>query len=952
MPSALETLVKILKLEQSTGYQDKAVIGGLHSFAENWATEAHKQAKKPEHHALIDELKTLIDGYSALQVTDQRHEAIKHMLGRITGRVQAPNAETPTAPSVESTPYFRRIVSPRPAPEVPPREPPPDQAPSRSVTASNRPAHDEASVASDEPAGSTVPTSAPREQRRNQRDEQRPSARAEVNPPAPDPDDGLPDPDEQAKLLDAIASEPPTPRTYTESLASGFERPDSTAPVESFSAPKPSEPLTPARRRRRGNDDPERRRQLYRALRSSVQVLDGVGPKNAEKLASLDLNTIEDVLYNFPRRYDDYTQMLPLGKLLPGMTVTAVGEVRNAVVLKGKRNQEIFNVTIGDGTGTLTATYFGMPYLRSSFERGMQIALRGKVDLFLGKLTMSHPEWEPVERDTLRLPQIVPVYGLSKLVKAGLIRKVSRTALNQYADALPDYMPETVLDRVELPDLGWALRQVHFPDSMSALETAQKRLSFDELILLQLGMLQNRREWQSQPSLSVSVDDDWYEAFLNALPYPLTGAQQRAVMAIREDIRKTVPMNRLLQGDVGAGKTVVAAAAMLVAVQGGAQAAIMAPTGILAEQHYKSITRLVQSLPGGDQLNIQLLTSATPAQQRADTLWFLGEGKVNILVGTHALLQDDVNFANLGLVVIDEQHRFGVEQRGKLRSKGRSPHVLVMTATPIPRTLALTMYADLDLSILDEMPPGRSPIDTKILYPRERQRAYAFIESQLAKERQAFIVYPLVEASESETMAEVKSAVEDFERLQRDIFPHRKLGLLHGKMSPAEKDAAMNAFSRNETQILVCTAVVEVGIDVPNATVMLIEGANRFGLAQLHQFRGRVGRGQHQSYCLLIPDDGDLDNERLRAMESTTDGFKLAEMDWELRGAGDLLGTRQSGGAARLGDHMDIQLVQAAQLEARTLYEEDPTLQAPTHLSLREKLMQRFDMRGETTDVS
>jgi ATP-dependent DNA helicase RecG len=557
-----------------------------------------------------------------------------------------------------------------------------------------------------------------------------------------------------------------------------------------------------------------------------------------------------------------------------------------------------------------------------------------------------------LEREALHTGQIVAVYSLSKDVKMGLLRRVSRSAVEAFAETLPDYLPPAVLDRVNLPDLGWALRQVHFPESLERLRLAHRRLSFDELILLQLGVLQNRREWQAVPAMPIRTDDGWYEGFTAALPYALTGAQQRATLAIREDLAKPVPMNRLMQGDVGAGKTVVAALAMGMAAQAGMQAAIMAPTGILAEQHYKSLTSLFRRVPGGDQVNIRLLTSATPAQERSETLWFLGEGKVDLLVGTHALLQDDVFFHKLGLVIIDEQHRFGVQQRGKLRGKGVNPHVLVMTATPIPRTLALTMYADLDLTVLDEMPPGRTPVETRILLPRERQRAYSFIDSQIMKGRQAFIIYPLVEASDSEAMAEVKSAVEEFNRLTKEVFPQRRLGLLHGKMTSVEKEAAMAAFSRNETQILVCTSVVEVGIDVPNASVMLIESANRFGLAQLHQFRGRVGRGQHPSYCLLVPDDGDIENERLQAMESTTDGFKLAEMDWQMRGAGELLGTRQSGGHPQLGEHMDVKLVSEAQLEARTLFEEDPDLALSQHAALREKLIQRYAIRGETTDVS
>ncbi|HLY29078.1 MAG TPA: helicase-related protein, partial [Aggregatilineales bacterium] len=390
---------------------------------------------------------------------------------------------------------------------------------------------------------------------------------------------------------------------------------------------------------------------------------------------------------------------------------------------------------------------------------------------------------------------------------------------------------------------------------------------------------------------------------------------------------------------------IVAAASMAMAVANGYQAALMAPTGILAEQHYQSLSRILAAVPMAAPINVKLLTGATTPQERAEILWGLGEGSVNVIVGTHALIEGEVNFAHLGIAIIDEQHRFGVEQRGRLRGKGVNPHVLIMTATPIPRTLALTVHADLDLTILDEMPPGRTPVDTMIVQPNERERAYSFIEAQLEKERQAFIVYPLVEESESEALAEVGSAVEQYERLQQEVFHRYKVGLLHGRMSPAEKDEVMAAFSRGEINILVSTSVVEVGIDVPNASVMLVEGANRFGLAQLHQFRGRVGRGEHASFCLLIPDKTDDDNARLKAMEATTDGFVLAEMDWKMRGAGDMLGTRQSGGQAYLTEYMDPRLVEEAQTEARTLYEEDPDLALPEHAALRERLRETFGDR-------
>ncbi|MEP7287202.1 MAG: ATP-dependent DNA helicase RecG [Chloroflexota bacterium] len=894
MPSALETLVKILKLEQNTGYEDKAVIGGLKSFAAHWAAEAHTQAKKPEHHLLIEELVGLLNAYADNGSSDERHEAIKHILGRITGRIPPPAGIAP-----------RAIETPLP------------------------------------PAAPTPPPRPPR------RDEPRPQRQDSEPPPKRDQRDRIPPP-----VVEAAKPAPiDMPVKERDSETERYTNREPASEIEVLDAPR-QQPARPSRQsRKRGSRDMRRDADTLRAIKGSVSSVIGVGPKTAETLEQLGVTTVEDLLYLFPRRYDDYTQLLPLSRVRPGQTLTVIGTVRNNVVIKGKRNIDILNVTIDDGTGVLTASFFGQPYLRSKLERGLQVVFSGKTDLFRGQVTMSNPEWELLEREALHTRAIVPVYPLTKGLSAHNMRKFARAAIEQWANQLPDYMPDAVLERTDLPELGWAIQQVHFPTSMETLETARRRLAFDELILLQLGVLRNRREWQAAPCDSIAVDDAWLDSVITTLPYTLTGAQSRAVQAIREDMAKTVPTNRLLQGDVGAGKTVVAALAMAIAVANEHQAALMAPTSILAEQHYRGISRLFEAMPGGDAVNIKLLTGATSAQERADILWGLGEGSIHIVIGTHALLEDTVNFARLGFAVIDEQHRFGVEQRGRLRNKGQNPHLLIMTATPIPRTLALTMYADLDLTILDEMPPGRVPIETKIVYPTERERAYSFIDAQISRGRQAFIVYPLVEASENETLSEVRSAVEEFERLQNEVFAKYRLGLLHGRMTPAEKDTMMNAFSQGETQVLVATSVIEVGIDVPNASVMLIEGANRFGLAQLHQFRGRVGRGDHQSYCLLVADKIDDDNARLNAMEATDDGFKLAEIDWEMRGCGELLGMRQSGGTARLGEYMDPRLVQDAQFEARTLYEEDPDLVLPQHAALRETLHQRYG-KHSNADVS
>jgi ATP-dependent DNA helicase RecG len=508
--------------------------------------------------------------------------------------------------------------------------------------------------------------------------------------------------------------------------------------------------------------------------------------------------------------------------------------------------------------------------------------------------------------------------------------------IQYWAPRQPDPLPADLVERAGLMKYSDALAQIHFPDNQERLAAAQHRLAFDELLMVQLGVMRQRRQWQSHAGTPLPATDEWLEGFLGTLPYPLTGAQRRAVNEVRADMSRDVPMNRLLQGDVGAGKTAVAAVAMALAVQAGSQAAIMAPTSILAEQHHRTLWNLLGPAVG-DPNAIRLLQGSTTAFEKAEIYAGLRSGAIKVVVGTHALIEGPVEFEKLGLVVVDEQHRFGVAQRAALRGKGASPHLLVMTATPIPRSLALTVYGDLDLSVLDEMPPGRKPIQTYLMRAQERERGYGFIRSQLQMGRQAFIIFPLVEESEK---IEAKAAVDEYARLQREVFGDFRLGLLHGRLKPDDKEAVMAQFRAGEYDMLVSTSVVEVGVDVPNATVMLVEGANRFGLAQLHQFRGRVGRGEHASFCLLVSDaaNGHTD-ERLKAMVESQDGFYLAQKDLDLRGPGDFLGTRQSGlsglNMARLSDLVTIE---KARREAAQIFDRDADLQAPEHQALAEKL--------------
>ena len=657
-------------------------------------------------------------------------------------------------------------------------------------------------------------------------------------------------------------------------------------------------------------------------------------------LTRLGLNTLGDMLYNFPHRYEDYSQLKPIRDVFYGQQVTVIGEVSmvNSHPLRGGK-MTITEAVINDGTGGLRLTWFNQPWLTNTLKVGEAISVSGKVEQYLGRLVMNSPDWEPVEVENLHTNRIVPIYPLTANVTQKWLRKLMHQVVTYWAPKLTDHLPETIRQAADLPDLGTALLQAHFPDSDAKLQAARQRLAFDEIFFLQTGVLRQRRDWQSLPGRIFEVEQAWLEARLAALPFALTNTQKKAVADIRADLKSGQPMNRLLQGDVGSGKTVVAALAAAMVNQSGAQAAIMAPTSILADQHFHTFQNVLAGENGPlKPEQIRLLVGDTSASEKEDIRAGLASGEVKIVIGTHALIEDPVTFADLQYVVVDEQHRFGVEQRAALRSKGTNPHLLVMTATPIPRSLALTLYGDLDLSIMDELPPGRQTIPTHILTPQERERAYTLVRSQIEAGHQAFIIYPLVEESEK---SELLAATQEHDHLQKEIFPDLKLGLLHGRMKAGEKDATMLAFREKQYDILVSTTVVEVGVDVPNATVMLIEGANHFGLAQLHQLRGRVGRSEAQSYCLLIPDHEDAaENERLKAMTETNDGFVLAERDLQQRGPGEFLGTRQAGYATslKMASLSDIQLIEKARTQAQALFARDPDLKNPENSLLAEAL--------------
>ena len=671
-------------------------------------------------------------------------------------------------------------------------------------------------------------------------------------------------------------------------------------------------------------------------LRKPVTTLQGVGPSIAEVLGRLELHTVLDLLWHLPSRHDDYSQLKTISQLQPGETVTVVANLwevsEKSIGINRKRIEGIFQ----DATGTLRANWWNKWVVRQ-LKAGATYRLSGKIGLYMGRKTIENPIFEDAadESESLAAGRLAPVYPLTEGISLNKMRQLVRQALEDFATLVGDPLPEAVRATYALPNLTDALWGIHFPDDHAQLEAAIKRLTMEELLYVQLGVLQRRRELKSVAAMPFETAPERLAPFVEAMPFALTGAQLRVLDEVAMDLARPVPMTRLVQGDVGSGKTAVAAGAMWLAMGSGAQSALLAPTQILAEQHHRGISRLLAPLqrPDGAPIEVALLTGRVTGSERERILAGLREGAIDVVVGTTALIQEGVEFARLGLVVVDEQHRFGVEQRGALRSQGDTqPHLLVMSATPIPRSLALTVFGDLDISQLDEMPPGRMPVKTVFFRRGERERVYGFVRNEAAAGRQTFIVYPLVADSE---VLDAGAATTEYETLRSEVFPDLRLALLHGQMKGSEKDAVMSAFAAGESDVLVSTSVIEVGIDVPNATVMIVEDAERFGLAQLHQFRGRVGRGTAKSYCVLVSAaDTEAALERLHVLESTNDGFELAEKDLQLRGPGDFLGTRQSGlPELRIAQFSDLETLALAREAALHIMETDPTLAASPALA-------------------
>ncbi len=886
MKPSLNKLQKFFKLEAERGYDNHAVLGGLERILDRWEAEARADRIAED---LIQVVVERLRDYPRLATTS-RAEVLEGLLRRIH--------------RIEGEPGTAALSPIKPAPVEEPA-----------------------------PAPTTIEEGAGNEL-------------AETS------DAILADMETAPEEMD-LQSEPPS----TENLASDGER---------VSPPPADIQKEPA------------------ALDASVEVLPGIGKRHAMTLARLGLNTLRDMLYYFPRRYDDYSKLIPINRLKAGEEVTVIATINRISVRTIKEGKsQVVEAVVSDGTGALRITWFNQIWIAKRFRPGLQVVLAGKIEQYLGRLVMNNPEPELLEQQQLSTNRIVPVYPLSAQITQRWLRRTLNQVVTYWSPRVVDPLPEEVRRSAGLMDLSTALIQAHFPDSMDALDAARHRLAFDEIFLLQLGVLRQKRAWQERTARVFEIQDKWLQSQLSRMPFPLTGAQQRAIEDIRGDLAKGRPMNRLLQGDVGSGKTVIAALGIAMVTQQGAQGALMAPTSILAEQHYNNLLKLLASnaplyepqavaeqvveqgsassetsdavadteagqiqdlpVPAEPPLKpseIRLMVGATSELEKREIRAGLTDGSIKIVIGTHALIEDPVDFQDLHFVVIDEQHRFGVDQRAALRAKGSNPHLLVMTATPIPRSLALSIYGDLDLTLMDEMPPGRQVVSTYVLPPRERERAYNLIRSQVEKGRQIYIIYPLVEESDkSDSLA----AVEEQARLQSEIFPRLKVGLLHGRMKPDEKDQVMAQFRDGLFNVLVSTTVIEVGVDVPNATVMLIEGANRFGLAQLHQLRGRVGRGPEKSYCLLIPETPDaVENERLQVMTETNDGFILAERDLEQRGPGQFLGTRQAGfSELQLASLTDVRLIENARRHAEAFFERNPDLDHPD-LQLLNAALERF----------
>lgn len=680
-------------------------------------------------------------------------------------------------------------------------------------------------------------------------------------------------------------------------------------------------------------------------LTSDIRFLKGIGQQRANALAKLGISTLRDLICFFPRTYEDRTTTVPIAALESGVSACIHAIVASEPTLsRVRRGMELVKLRIVDEGGSIDVTYFNQSYIREQLKKGQAYVFFGKVTLEGQRLTMINPLFEPEDAPPTLTGRIVPIYRLTAGISQKMLNSAVRRGLQECQELLPDALPTSVAEKAQLCKTPYAYENIHFPADFGALELARRRLIFEELFVLScaLSRMKNSREKRS----GIIVSTPRLERFYSGLPFVLTNAQKRAISDCTRDMSSGTAMNRLVQGDVGSGKTIVSAACIWCAHEGGLQSAFMAPTEILANQHFQTFSDLLCPLG----IKVVKLTGSMTAKQKREALALIKDGEANLVIGTHALLSDNVEFSRLALVVTDEQHRFGVDQRAALIAKAESPHTLVMSATPIPRTLALIIYGDLDVSIIDELPPGRQKVDTFAVNEEMRERINGFMRKQVDDGRQVFVVCPAIDENE-ERPQDLKNAKEYSSLLQAEAFLDLRIGCIHGKMKSAEKDKTMQAFVDGEINILVSTTVIEVGVDVPNASLMVVENAERFGLSQLHQLRGRVGRGKHKSYCVLFSDsDSEISKSRLKVMEQTNDGFKISEEDLKLRGPGDFFGSRQHGlPEMHIADLCtDIRVLHDAQEAAQELLKADPELTNPENERLRSRIEELFAVNDGT----
>ncbi len=684
------------------------------------------------------------------------------------------------------------------------------------------------------------------------------------------------------------------------------------------------------------------------SLNKDIKYIKGVGPKKAYLLKRLNINTIEDMIWHVPRDYEDRGNIKKINNLKSGEKVTLYGKILGeGLVSKPRKNLSLLKFNIKDDTGIIEIIFFNKTYLKKSLSSGQNVMINGQVKKTFKGLQIVNPIIEKIDIARDNKQGIAPIYPLTDGLSQKEITSIQKRVLRLVNDSLTEYLPDEIIKKNRLCSIKFALNNIHFPSSVQALKVAKYRLIFEEFLLLQLGLFIMKKEMIQDKEGIALKNNDKIDELVKKLPFKLTEAQKRVVNEISLDLEKDRPMNRLVQGDVGSGKTIVAVISLLKTVVNGYQGGFMAPTEILAEQHYLSFKKLLEPF----NIKIGLLTGSLSKKEKDKVLEKIKSGNINIVIGTHALIQEGVNFHKLALVITDEQHRFGVRQRATLANKGNNPHILVMTATPIPRTLALILYGDLDISIIDELPPGRKSIKTYSRTPEKRNHIYTFVKNQIDEGRQAYVVCPLIEESES---IEAKSASEIAYELSEDLLKDYKVELLHGKMLAKEKEFIMDSFKKGQIDVLVSTTVIEVGVDVPNAAIMVVENAERFGLAQLHQLRGRVGRGSYQSYCILINNSrSEISKQRMQIMQKTTDGFIISEKDLQLRGPGEFFGIRQHGlpelKVANLFRHISI--LRTVQKEIDGIMEIDPNLNLNTYPLLKKKLEENFSYKDEEFSI-